>query len=247
MTRLPHARMLCGAALALSLTGCLSAPGTDDTRQRAIEFVQGRPGAEGLMFRLPPGFRPVARGVLPGGMPFQTYLPAGEPERSRRRFLEVIITPAAVLSARGVVTPQQILLMTAVGMRDQTCPRTFNASMLGPIRSALGPRNAPAPRPDAPDFAAILGCGRTPNGGSEVTLMVALRDRGDLFLLSWQERGAVRDRGPVPIDEALWLSRLRQLQPLRLCAAATGASGPAPDCVLQAADPIPEGPGATRP
>ena len=205
---------------------------------RSIEFVQVQPGGEGLMFSLPPGYRQVKRGQLPGGMPFQTYLPAGEPDTSRRLFLEVMVVPGSTLSARGLVTAEQNMLLASKGLHD-SCPSTFNISVLGPIRLALAPRQGPPPAPNAPDFAVIQGCGRTPVGQSEVALLAAFRNGGDLFILNWSERGAPHDGGPVALDQGLWLSRLRQLQPLRLCAAAQGASGPSPDCVIEASGSIP--------
>ena len=227
------------AVAAALLVGCSGSPSSNPVQRRSIEFIQVRPGGEGLMFNLPPGYRKVQTGQGPGGMPFQTYLPAGEPDASRRLFLEVTVMPGAALSAKGVSTPEQYLLFTAMAMRDTACPKTFGAAVQGPIRSALGPRNGPAPAPNAPDFAVILGCGRTPNGNSEVSLMAGFRNGGDLFLLSWVERGAPRDAGAMPIDEGLWLSRLRELQPLRLCAGAVGASGPGPDCVMDVLDALP--------
>jgi hypothetical protein len=211
-------------------------------QNRAIEFVQGRAGGEGLMFTLPPGYRRVKSGQLPGGIPFQTYLPAGEPEGSRRLFLEVMAVPGAALSAKGVVTPEQILMVSAKGMLNVGCPNTFNASVLGPIQSALATRQGPPPAPNAPDFAVIIGCGRTSLGQSEVSLMASFRNGGDLFVLNWTERGAARDGGPVALDQRLWLSRLRELQPLRLCEAAKGRSGPSDACVLDMIGSIPTAP-----
>lgn len=223
------------------LVGCVGHPPEERKGNRSIEFVQARPGGEGLLFSLPPGYRQVKRGQLPGGMPFQTYLPAGEPDSSRRLFLEVMVVPGAILSAKGLVTAEQNLLLAAMGLRN-TCPKTFNVSVLGPIRSALGPRHGPPPAPNAPDFAVIQGCGRTPNGQSEVTLLAGFRNGGDLFLLNWTERGGPHHGGSVALDEGLWLSRLRQLQPLRLCAAAQGRSGPSADCLMEVVGSVPTSP-----
>jgi hypothetical protein len=236
--RAPSLAAMLAVAASFGLAGCGAPPPLERGVNRSIEFVQARPGGEGLMFRLPPGYRQVKRGQLPGGMPFQTYLPAGEPDASRRLFLEVMVVPGAILSAKGLVTAEQNMILAAMGLRN-TCPTTFNVSVQGPIRSALGPRHGPPPAPNAPDFAVIQGCGRTPNGQSEVTLLAGFRDGGDLFMLNWTERGAPQDGGRVPLDEGLWLSRLRQLQPLRLCAAAQGGSGPGPDCVMEAIGSVP--------
>ena len=239
-TRRPLRRVIVGVAASVLLAGCTQPPAMVRTQSRSIEFVQARPGGEGLMFNLPSGYRKVRTGQLPGGMPFQTYLPAGEPDTSRRLFLEVTVMPGAALSAKGVATPEQYLMLTAMAMRDSACPNTFGVSVQGPIRSALGPRHGPGPAPNAPDFAAILGCGRTPGGYSEVSLMAGFRNGGDLFLLSWVERGTPHNGGAVMIDEGQWLSRLRELQPLRLCAGAPGGSGPSPDCVMDVIDSLPD-------
>ena len=194
------------------------------------------------MFNLPAGYRKVTSGQLTGGMPFQTYLPAGEPDSSRRLFLEVMAIPAARLGAKGGVTPEQYLMLSAMGMRDTGCPSSFNVAPLGPIRAAVGAAPKPPPAEAGQDFAAILGCGRTPLGQSEVTLMASFRNGGDLVVLTWVERGAARDGAPMALDQPKWLSRLRELQPLRLCAPAKGRSGPSDACVLELIDTSPTTP-----
>ena len=211
-------------------------------QRRSIEFVQLTPGGEGLMFNLPTGYRKVKSGQLPGGVPFQTYLPAGEPNDARRLFLDVLAFPAARLGAKGVVTPERYLMLAAMGMRDKVCPESFGVSVLGPIRRALGQHQDAAPAAAASDFAVVMGCGRTPMGQSETTLMASFRNDGDLVVVNWTERGAARDGGPAALDQRLWLSRLRELQPSRLCAADPGGTGPSSSCVMDAIGSLPTTP-----
>ncbi len=80
-------------------------------------------------------------------------------------------------------------------------------------------------------YAAVQSCGHTPDApqSSESSLILALKGSDDIYTIRWDERGAAYDT-PHAIDTQLWLQRLAQLMPVRLCAL-TQEKPPYPSCL----------------
>ena len=70
----------------------------------------------------------------------------------------------------------------------------------------------------------------------ETALIVAVKGRSDYYTVQWAERAQGDGKadgkagGKPAIDEARWLDRLRQLQPIRFCPRVPGESAPFPSC-----------------
>jgi hypothetical protein len=108
-----------------------------------------------------------------------------------------------------------------VGGFKSACPETFAAHGFGPTK--FGDQDA---------YVAVASCGRVESSAdkhSEVALIVTVKGSTDYYTLQWAERGPAAGR--TAIDEAKWLARLRQLQPIRLCQIVPGEAAPYPSCV----------------
>jgi len=223
MTQVRHlcSRGLLAVAVLLAAAGCqrATAPGSGAASgHRQLEFVVVAGQPEGLLFTPPQGFK-----IQPGEQRIQgafvkSYRPASDSGELPRQALSAIVRPLAAMPPRvASLLPDRLVLAMAMSLRQRVCPSSFTASPIGPLAGMV-----------QPSFAAVVACGQTPRGGSEITLMVAVHGRGDLFQLTWMERGPA-SQGAPRIDLDRWQKRLQGLGPLRLCApAATG--GPDPAC-----------------
>jgi hypothetical protein len=133
-----------------------------------------------------------------------------------------MITVTGVKGAAGntKVSPE-IFAGSMVGGFKSACPETFAAQGFGPTK--FGDQDA---------YVAVASCGRVEASAdkhSEVALIVTVKGSTDYYTLQWAERGPAAGR--TAIDEAKWLARLRQLQPIRLCPIVPGETAPYPTCV----------------
>jgi hypothetical protein len=132
----------------------------------------------------------------------------------------ITVTGAKGAAANPKVSPESVAASIAGGFKS-ACPDTFAAKGLG--RAKFG---------DQDGYAAIASCGSVvsaPDKHSETALVVAIKGSTDYYTLQWAERTPASGK-PV-IDEAKWLERLRQLQPIRLCPIVPGEAAPYPSCV----------------
>lgn len=221
------------AMLATVLLGaCSTAGGGHESRSRQLEFIQARGASEGLLFTLPPGFTADASPASAPGTPpdARVYRLKEADVPFRDVFLVVWRMPAES-------PPQSVVIAAAMGLQQMICPTSFDVRLLGPLERALrGGARSPL-IPPAESFTGIFGCGQTPAGVSETTLMVSIRGRSSTYVLTWVQRGESQPGRAIAIDEAAWLKRLRQITPFRLCATAPGGTGPSPACALEAAMP----------
>ncbi|MDC6131314.1 hypothetical protein PPH41_26110, partial [Burkholderia gladioli] len=51
----------------------------------------------------------------------------------------------------------------------------------------------------------------------------------DLYTLQWAQRGPLSTK-PLDIDAAMWLQRVRNLMPLKVCPIVPGEKAPYPSC-----------------
>ena len=132
----------------------------------------------------------------------------------------ITITGAKGLVANPKLTPETFAASIAGGFKS-ACPDTFVAKGVGP--ATFGDQDA---------YVALASCGSVeaaPDQHSETALVVAVKGSADYYTLQWAERTPASGK-PV-IDEAKWLERLRQLQPIRLCPIVPGEAAPYPSCV----------------
>jgi len=223
MTQVRHLlnRGLLAAAVLLAAAGCQRVPGSGAAGgHRQLEFVVVAGQPEGLLFTLPRGFK-----IQPGEQRFQgafvkSYRPASDRGELPSQALSAIVRPLSAMPPRvASLPPDRLVLAMAMSLRQRVCPSSFTASPIGPLAGVV-----------QPSFAAVAACGQTPRGGSEATLIVAVHGRGDLFQLTWMERGPA-SQGAPRIDLPRWKQRLQGLGPLRLCAP-VAAGGPDPACSI---------------
>jgi hypothetical protein len=132
----------------------------------------------------------------------------------------ITITGAKGLAANPKVTPEAFAASIAGGFKS-ACPDSFAAKGVGPIKFG-----------DQDGYLALASCGSVvsaPDKHSETALVVAVKGNAAYYTLQWAERTPASGK-PV-IDEAKWLERLRQLQPVRLCPILPGEAAPYPSCV----------------
>ena len=132
----------------------------------------------------------------------------------------ITVTGAKGAAGNAKVSPE-IFAGSMVGGFKSACPETFAAHGFGPTK--FGDQDA---------YVAVASCGRVEASAdkhSEVALIVTVKGSTDYYTLQWAERGPPASRGAI--DEAKWLARLRQLQPIRLCGIVPGETAPYPSCV----------------
>src|SRR5258708_17611461 len=132
----------------------------------------------------------------------------------------IAVTGAKGLVANPKLSPEAFAASIAGGFKS-ACPDTFVAKGVGPAKFG-----------DQDGYVALASCGSVvsaPDKHSETALVVAVKGSADYYTLQWAERAPASGK-PV-IDEAKWLERLRQLQPIRLCPIVPGEAAPYPSCV----------------
>jgi hypothetical protein len=132
----------------------------------------------------------------------------------------ITVTGAKAMVANPKMSPEIFAVSIAGGFKS-ACPDTFAAKGVGPAKFG-----------DQDGYVALASCGSVvsaPDKHSETALVVAVKGSADYYTLQWAERTPASGK-PV-IDEAKWLERLRQLQPIRLCPIVPGEAAPYPSCV----------------
>ena len=130
------------------------------------------------------------------------------------------LNAAKGVSADPKLTPQLYLEKFAANVRG-TCPDTFATRQMGP--TTISGHDA---------YVAWLSCGTGQFAHSESFLMVAIKGTNDLYRISWAERGPASST-PIAFDEAKWGDRLKELNPIRICAKVHGEAAPYPSCTDQ--------------
>ena len=121
-------------------------------------------------------------------------------------------------NANPKLTPETFAGSIANGFKS-ACPDSFAAKGFGTARFS-----------DQDAYVAVASCGSVGDDRhGETALIVAVKGRSDYYTLQWAERD--QGGGKPVIDEARWLDRLRQLQPIRFCPRVPGESAPYPSCI----------------
>jgi hypothetical protein len=122
--------------------------------------------------------------------------------------------------ANPKATPETFAGSIVGGFRS-ACPESFAAQGFGPTK--LGDQDA---------YVAVASCGSVgTDRHGETALIVAVKGWADYYTLQWAER--TEAAGKPAIDEAKWLDRLRQLQPIRFCPIVPGEAAPYPSCATK--------------
>ena len=170
-----------------------------------------------VAFSYPRGFVPVFEEAKNGGYIQESVL-KGE---SIQRWSQMItLTGARGLALNPDQSPLRFASGLAAGFRD-ACPDSFAVKSLGEFK--LGRHDA---------LASVISCGYV-NGAagarSESALVIVIKGRQDYYTLQWAERGRPSQQ-PLPLDDAKWSGRLKQLAPLALCPIVPGEAAPYPSC-----------------
>jgi len=170
-----------------------------------------------VTFSLPAGFVTVFENTK-GPSYLREAVPKGE---TVERWTQMITVTGAKGAAGNPNISPESAAASLVGGFKSACPETFAAKGFGPAK--FGDQDA---------YAAVAGCGQVASSAdkhSEIALIVAVKGSTDYYTLQWAERGPAAGR--ATIDEAKWLARLRQLQPIRFCPIVPGEKAPYPSCV----------------
>ena len=76
----------------------------------------------------------------------------------------------------------------------------------------------------------LMSCGSVQDQGgrpgarhSETALILVIQGAADMYTLQWAERGPAVE-GPLKLDDARWIGRLKTLQPVKICPLAGGTA-----------------------
>jgi hypothetical protein len=129
----------------------------------------------------------------------------------------ITVTGAKGFAGNPKATPESFAGSIVGGFRA-ACPDSFAAQGFGPTK--FGDQDA---------YVAVASCGSVgADRHGETALVIAVKGLADYYTLQWAERGPTA--GKTAIDEAKWLDRLRQLQPIRFCPIVPGEPAPYPSC-----------------
>ena len=208
---------LCLAALGALIVSAASAQGLAPTAFRVISPIFGQL----VTFSMPASFVVVAENNS-GPNYIREAVPKGE---TVNRWTQMITVTGAKGLAGGPkanpdATPETFAGSIVGGFRS-ACPESFAAQGFGPTK--FGDQDA---------YVAVASCGSVgADRHGETALIVAVKGRADYYTLQWAER--TQGPGKPAIDEAKWLDRLRQLQPIRFCPIVPGEAAPYPSCAVK--------------
>ena len=200
------------AALGAMFASAASAEGPSPTAFKVISPIFGQL----VTFSMPSTFVVVGENAN-GPSYIREAVLKGETANSWTQMITV--TGAKGLVANPKLSPEAFAASIAGGFKS-ACPDTFVAKGVGPAKFG-----------DQDGYVALASCGSVvsaPDKHSETALVVAVKGSADYYTLQWAERAPASGK-PV-IDEAKWLERLRQLQPIRLCPIVPGETAPYPSC-----------------
>ena len=208
---------ICLATLGALVASAASAQGPPPASFRVISPIFGQL----VTFSMPASFVVVAENST-GPNYIREAVLKGE---TVNRWTQMI----TVTGAKGLVgspkanpdaTPETFAGSIVGGFRS-ACLESFAAQGFGPTK--LGDRDA---------YVAVASCGSVgTDRHGEIALVVAVKGRADYYTLQWAERTPAG--GKPAIDEAKWLDRLRQLQPIRFCPIVPGEAAPYPSCATK--------------
>ncbi|MBS1174926.1 MAG: uncharacterized protein H6R05_1057 [Burkholderiaceae bacterium] len=129
----------------------------------------------------------------------------------------ITLTGHQNLANNPQLSPVDFLNFFAQKFHD-SCPTSFSALALNEEKVA-GIETA----------SAVIGCGTLGNT-SETALIVIVKGKQDYYTLQWAEHTKA-SKTPLSIDKSLWLKRLKNINPIRLCQIPANASDSMVDCI----------------
>ncbi len=214
-----HIWMLSAAALMLAAAaaGAAGPDAADTAAKSAVPRAISPVFHQLVVFSLPPPFK-AAFEKSSNGFYIREHVPDGQTVDDWTRM--ITLTGAQGLAYNREATPQAYLQALARGFQRH-CPDTY-------VQLDLGPQ----PDVGSASFVTVASCGRVTSGGkahSETAAMMAFKGSDDYYMLQWAERGP-DSAHPLALDSRYWISRLRQLGPVRLCPIVPGEGPPYPSC-----------------
>jgi hypothetical protein len=209
--------MMRTALLLAALSAFIAADACAESQAPAAYTVISPIFGQLVMFAMPGNFAAIGENIN-GPSYIREAVPKGE--TAERWTQMVTVTGAKGLVGNPKVSPEAFA-GSIVGGFKSACPDSFAARALGPTKFG-----------EYDGFVALAGCGRVeqaPDKHSETALVITIKGSADYYTLQWAERTPASGK-PV-IDEAKWLERLHQLQPIRLCPIVPGEAAPYPSCV----------------
>jgi hypothetical protein len=208
---------LCQAALGVLIASAASAQGPAPAAFRVISPIFGQL----VTFSMPANFVVVAENSN-GPNYIREAVLKGETINRWTQMITVtgaqglVSGPKANREANPKATPETFAGSIVGGFRS-ACPDSFAAQGFGPTKFC-----------DQDAYVAVASCGSVgTDRHGETALIVAVKGQADYYTLQWAERGK------PAIDEAKWLDRLRQLQPIRFCPIVPGEAAPYPSCTIK--------------
>jgi hypothetical protein len=201
------------AALGVMIVPAASAQGPAPAAFRVISPIFGQL----VTFSMPANFVVVAENTTGPSYIREAVLKSETVDRWTQM---ITATGAKGLVGNPKVTPESFA-GSIVGGFKSACPDSFTAQGFGPAK--FGDQDA---------YVAVASCGSVgADKHGETALIVAVKGRADYYTLQWAERTPAA--GKPAIDEAKWLERLRQLQPIRFCPIVPGEAAPYPSCATK--------------
>jgi hypothetical protein len=172
-----------------------------------------------VMFSYPAGFKHSYQNDT-GAQYIQESVLDGETVEKWSQMLTV--TGAKGLATNANITPERLLQQVAAGFQ-RACPSSFAAKGLGALKISGY---------DA--FAALVGCGAVQSGvpRSEIAILLAVKGSSDYYTIQWAERSQQSSQPPA-LDDTKWLAKLKQLNPIKVCARVPNEPAPYPSCINQ--------------
>ena len=209
---------ICLATLGALVASAASAQGPPPASFRVISPIFGQL----VTFSMPASFVVVAENST-GPNYIREAVLKGE---TVNRWTQMI----TVTGAKGLVgspkanpdaTPETFAGSIVGGFRS-ACPESFAAQGFGPTK--LGDQDA---------YVAVASCGSVGTDRHGEIRAGRRREGPGRFTTRCNGPNARQRAGKPAIDEAKWLDRLHQLQPIRFCPIVPGEAAPYPSCALK--------------
>ena len=171
-----------------------------------------------LAISFPRGFVPVTQ-TTRGPSYLQESVQSGETAEQWTQMLSILGTQGAGLNPTVTVERAKDFY---VNRYRGSCPDTLAMIDLGD--GGLAGHDA---------RVVVVSCGSVPSASgshSESMLLIVLKGTQDFYSIQWATRGPASSV-PLQLDRNEWTTRLRRLQPVKLCARVPGETAPYPSCI----------------
>lgn len=174
-----------------------------------------------VYFRLPTRFVSIYEGTHADDYAHEWVLP-GETNSNWTQM--ITLTGAQNVIAKHPEADAKSYATSIAAGFQRACPQSFAAK--GIFDGKLNGSDA---------FSMVVSCGNAAAsaGHSETTAITVVKGAKDLYTLQWAQRGPQTTK-PATIDAEMWLQRIRNLMPLKVCPIVAGEKAPYPSCSANA-------------